>query len=273
MNNEMRDPNAAADYIIQNAGKFAAAKAQRYQKLRLNVKIAKPQSADNTMRLLSNQPVQEVFMPSSDFKPICLPCVKCGSLNRNSHNQCRPCAAIRAAAWRAANPDKTRALRDKWASKNPQKMKESVRKWNSANKEKRQVARASRYAKNTARERLLNAAWYAANKEKVSAYGKRWNADNPEAGRIKNHARRARKNAVGGVLSRGITEKLFALQRGKCPCCNQPLGDNYHLDHITPLALGGSNSDGNAQLLRAECNLKKSAKHPVQYMQEKGFLL
>lgn len=29
MNSEMRDPNAAADYIIQNAAKFAAAKAQR----------------------------------------------------------------------------------------------------------------------------------------------------------------------------------------------------------------------------------------------------
>lgn len=60
---------------------------------------------------------------------------------------------------------------------------------------------------------------------------------------------------------------------GKCPCCKQPLGDEFHLDHVIPLALGGPNTDDNMQLLRKTCNLQKSAKHPVQYMQERGFLL
>jgi len=40
-----------------------------------------------------------------------------------------------------------------------------------------------------------------------------------------------------------------------------------------PLALGGKNEDWNIQLLRAECNSRKGAKHPIVYMQEKGFLL
>ena len=38
-------------------------------------------------------------------------------------------------------------------------------------------------------------------------------------------------------------------------------------------ALGGLNADSNMQLLRAECNLQKSAKHPVDFMQSRGFLL
>jgi len=42
---------------------------------------------------------------------------------------------------------------------------------------------------------------------------------------------------------------------------------------IVPLALGGQNEDRNIQLLRAECNNKKNAKHPVEYMRSKGFLL
>jgi 5-methylcytosine-specific restriction endonuclease McrA len=52
-----------------------------------------------------------------------------------------------------------------------------------------------------------------------------------------------------------------------------PLGDNYHIDHIMPLALGGSNTDDNIQLLRQRCNNQKCAKHPVDFMQSRGFLL
>lgn len=56
-------------------------------------------------------------------------------------------------------------------------------------------------------------------------------------------------------------------------CCGLPLGDNYHIDHIMPLALGGSNTDDNIQLLRQRCNNQKCAKHPVDFMQSRGFLL
>jgi 5-methylcytosine-specific restriction endonuclease McrA len=84
---------------------------------------------------------------------------------------------------------------------------------------------------------------------------------------------RSRKRANGGTLSKGLAEKLFKLQQGKCPCCKQPLGRNYHLDHIVPTALGGSNSDDNMQLLRATCNHQKHAKHPIDFMQQRGFLL
>lgn len=45
------------------------------------------------------------------------------------------------------------------------------------------------------------------------------------------------------------------------------------MDHVVPLALGGPHHDSNMQLLRKLCNLRKSAKHPVDYMQSKGKLL
>jgi len=53
----------------------------------------------------------------------------------------------------------------------------------------------------------------------------------------------------------------------------QPLGDDFHMDHIMPIALGGSNTDDNMQLLRKECNLQKQAKHPIDFMQSRGLLL
>ena len=91
--------------------------------------------------------------------------------------------------------------------------------------------------------------------------------------RINCQNRRARKIAVGGKLSKGLTEKLYKLQRGKCACCGKLLGDNYHLDHRMPIALGGANEDWNIQLLRSTCNHEKHAKHPIDFMQERGYLL
>ena len=43
--------------------------------------------------------------------------------------------------------------------------------------------------------------------------------------------------------------------------------------HIIPLALGGANDDLNVQLLTPDCNQRKKAQHPVDYMQSQGFLL
>jgi 5-methylcytosine-specific restriction endonuclease McrA len=91
--------------------------------------------------------------------------------------------------------------------------------------------------------------------------------------RIYRANRRARELEAGGTLSKGLRTKLFDLQRGKCACCGKPLGNDFHLDHIVPLKLGGSNTDDNIQLLRAACNMQKGAKDPIEFMQSRGNLL
>lgn len=118
-----------------------------------------------------------------------------------------------------------------------------------------------------------NSEYYDENKEIRKAYAAAWRVANPEVRRIQSQNRRARKINTGGVLSKGLSEKLFTLQKGKCPCCGKPLGDNFHLDHRMPLVRGGAHEDGNMQLLRKSCNLKKNAKDPIDWMQSKGYLL
>ena len=120
---------------------------------------------------------------------------------------------------------------------------------------------------------VYNAEYYAANADKINASAAKRRGDNPEAERIYSHNKRAHKRKAGGKLSKDIAERLYALQRGKCACCKQPLGNDYHLDHIMPLALGGSNTDDNIQLLRSKCNLQKNKKHPIAFMKQRGFLL
>lgn len=124
-------------------------------------------------------------------------------------------------------------------------------------------------------EKIKNSAasYRASHPEKCREWCLKWLKKNPGAKRAFDQNRRARKANNGGVLSKGLASRLFALQKGKCACCGVSLGEKYHMDHIIPLALGGANSDSNIQLLRATCNCKKQAKHPVDYMQERGFLL
>src|SRR3990167_3182906 len=145
----------------------------------------------------------------------------------------------------------------KWAEANPEKIKLSRAKWYEANQEKIELSRV---------------AWLAANPEKHRLSVAKWQAAHPNSARVIQHNRRAKQKQNGGKLSTGITDKLFKLQRGKCACCGKSLGKDYHLNHKMPIALGGANEDRNMQLLRKHCNHTKSAKHPVDFMQERGFL-
>lgn len=62
-------------------------------------------------------------------------------------------------------------------------------------------------------------------------------------------------------------------QKGKCACCKVSIRDGYHVDHIYALSNGGENGKLNLQLLCPSCNMIKGAKHPIDFMRQKGFLI
>lgn len=197
-------------------------------------------------------------------------CTKCGvekplsefSMCRSSRDgkqwRCKACHSAANATAYAVDPEQKKAKSAAWFM---------------ANKEKAPATSAAWRTANCMRKRATNAALYAADPERKKARMAAWVKANPEKVRVIQHNRRARKRAVGGKLSSSLPVRLFALQHGKRACCGQPLGDNFHLDHIMPLALGGTNTDDNIQLLRQRCNNQKHTKHPVGFMQSRGFLL
>lgn len=191
---------------------------------------------------------------------------------------CKICCRVADKAKYAANPAKERARCEAWRQANMEKVRARQLARRESNAEKINAQSAAWYAINKhrldpAKRRAASLKWFRANKEKANAISAAWLAANPDTSRIRNQNRRARKLASSGKLSKGLDQKLFKLQKGKCACCKRPLGDNYHLDHIMPLALGGAHVDSNIQLLRQRCNNEKHAKHPVDFMQERGFLL
>lgn len=192
-------------------------------------------------------------------------------------NCCKTCFKIKDAEYRSANPERIKAIRRKWEDSHPGRITELSAVWYSVNSDKVKASSSVRYYGNREGALQRMKAYRLADTEAWSERIRRSRSLKPdlyaEHHRRKEHGRRARKRYSGGNLSIGLSERLYKLQRGQCPCCGQPLGGSYHMDHIVPLALGGANSDDNIQLLRKECNLSKGSKHPIAFMQSRGFLI
>lgn len=204
------------------------------------------------------------------------------------NSKCRECCAADMSNWRLknkekydkhraeynlANIEKQKEYRKKYKSDNAERIKSYNARYRKENKDKIKSNSIKYYEENRDRIKLSCAKYYAENKDKATAASIRWQSRNKDKIRIYSQNRRYRKIENGGKLSHDLAERLFKLQRGKCPCCGENLGNDYHLDHIIPLKLGGSNEDSNIQLLRSSCNHKKQARHPIEYMQSRGFLL
>lgn len=176
-----------------------------------------------------------------------------------------------AARWYAAEKERSNAISRAYYAKNREELREKsrvrkaadpvghqtrLREWHIANRERRLVA--SREKDATPEYRARRDAYYAANKILWRVYAAN---------------RRARKKGSAETHVRADVADLFTKQRGRCGYCRKKLGDRLHVDHIIPLARGGSNGKRNLQLLCQPCNSRKSAKHPIEFAQQIGLLL
>lgn len=147
------------------------------------------------------------------------------------------------------------------------------------NKEKARFASRESYLRN--REKVLergrfraasgyNKEYYYKNKEKFIEGVKTWIKANPERRKAYRNNRRC---AVGSASKQDI-DSIRTAQRKKCAICKVSLKKHgEHIDHIIPIANGGSGYSANLQLLCPTCNRRKGAKDPITYMQELGLLL
>lgn len=95
--------------------------------------------------------------------------------------------------------------------------------------------------------------------------------------RQKNQRRRAQKKRAEGQHTASDIRRIYKdQQNGLCAyfeCCQTELDDSYHVDHIQPLARGGSNYANNLQLCCAPCNISKGASDPIEFARSLGLLL
>jgi 5-methylcytosine-specific restriction endonuclease McrA len=162
-----------------------------------------------------------------------------------STGTCRACIRIKTKEWQAIEENKrwNRRYASEWAQAHPQQCARNKRAWSVKNAASLRVWRA-KYAKGRVIERRLAEA-----------------------------RRRVRKHKANGTHNSRQIRELLIKQKHKCPYCKSSLKNGYHIDHIYPLVLGGSNAIDNIQLLCPPCNLRKSIKSPERFAQEIGLLL
>ena len=190
------------------------------------------------------------------------PCKKCGTTDRTPQGRCRLCRKVSQAAYQKTHRAECNAALRKWRKANPDGGKATETKWRSVNYEK---------------VKATTAAWQAAHPERLKEASARWRTTHPEKAKIvsvlANHKRRAQKKNIGGSFTIKDVRAMLIRQHGRCVVCRVNISKIYHIDHIMPLALGGSNKISNIQLLCPYCNRSKHATHPITFMQLRGFLL
>lgn len=122
--------------------------------------------------------------------------------------------------------------------------------------------------------------WYQANRERVLKKRRRLSKkykellnrrrrdryrEDPERALAVVRRRRARKMCVGGGHTAKDIQRQYDEQNGKCWWCLDPVGNDYHVDHLVPLAEGGHNGPSNLVIACPSCNLSKGAKMPHEF--------
>jgi len=176
-----------------------------------------------------------------------------------SNGCCVECSEAKTKDWRAANTDKVREQQKSWYDANRNHSLDYRKRWYEANRE-------------TAL--LYSSEYRSANREAVLARNKAWREANQDKVKENSHRRRARELAAEGTWTAADIDTIRLLQKGRCPVCGADLRKTgEHIDHVEPLSKGGSNWPENLQLLCPHCNLTKSDKDPIDFMNERGFLL
>jgi 5-methylcytosine-specific restriction endonuclease McrA len=127
------------------------------------------------------------------------------------------------------------------------------------------------------RQRVTRMAWLEANRERYlerkRLSRKAHKAANPEKYKSYERTRRARKRGSAGRHTGDDVLRILLLQRKRCAYCRRKVSGGYHVDHIVPLALGGGNDPANIQVTCSDCNIRKSAKDPVEFSRSLGLLI
>lgn len=102
-------------------------------------------------------------------------------------------------------------------------------------------------------------------RDKKNEYRNQWRRNNPGMARAQHQRRRAlKKNAVGSFSATDIQIQMRS-QANRCWWCGVGLDKGWHIDHLIPLAKGGSNNPENIVISCPHCNVSRQDRLPQEW--------
>jgi 5-methylcytosine-specific restriction endonuclease McrA len=176
-------------------------------------------------------------------------------------------------AFAKANRHINNAASRRYRAANLEKCREKVRRYYAANLEKVRAKARVHSAANRPKQKVNSRAWRAANPERCNQMAAAWRKANPEKAKATSHKSRAKRMLAEGSYSGEDIKRIYRDQKCKCALCKTSITQGFHIDHIQPLSKGGTNWPRNLQLLCKSCNLRKSARDPIEHARSLGMLL
>jgi 5-methylcytosine-specific restriction endonuclease McrA len=173
----------------------------------------------------------------------------------------------KARRWREANPGRKQAQWQEWYAANREYNQARGRKWRKANPDRVRESKRRDERAHPERVRAAAARFREANRERLREYFREWRRRNPERARAitndGNHRRRAR---LRGVPEEAIDRfVIYERDGGICWLCDLPVERGcFELDHIIPIAGGGSHTTDNVAVAHGSCNRAKGTKLVVR---------
>jgi len=125
--------------------------------------------------------------------------------------------------------------------------KQAVKNWHRQNPEKQKEYSSRNRKRNSKMQASVEKAWRKRNRDR-----------HRQTKRKNESSRRARKRqAFIEVIDH---TRVFERDKGVCGICKGPVSEDYHIDHIVPLARGGEHSYANVQLAHPICNQRKGCR-------------
>jgi hypothetical protein len=204
------------------------------------------------------------FLPNNHFSPS-----KLGKLGTRS--KCKPCCAQQQKNYRLRNPDKATNYGKLYRERYPDKVKANNQKFRQTNpsyaknyhREHRQselLRSKIKYWNNLEKESLRKKRFRESHPEVLRERNRKYKAENPEVVRAKSQRRRARlaNNATFEVSKK----ELKRLYSSHCFYCHNAA---QTIDHVLPIARGGSHGIGNLVPACNHCNFSKAGRTIMEW--------
>jgi hypothetical protein len=202
---------------------------------------------------------------------------KCKAGKRGHKSICRTCQKIIGKDYYNLHREETKIRLSKWRKSNPAKAAMQSLRYNTAHKiERNKYAKERRllnhekaiiddrrkYQENAEKCKEKSRQWRKNNRTAIKESLNRWRKANPQQHREEVKRRKIKKRNV--AIEKFANIEIFERDKWICQLCKRPINKRLiypdvfspSIDHITPLAHGGTHERKNVQAAHLMCNVK-----------------